>query len=228
MGKISDDGLVRKQVKEPIVTFSSKETMQESKIPYNINDNKARIAKFSDSQPEKITEEIIEIPEREADKINHGRNQSGKKQLDQPPIATQENKIETPPTSITPTQKQEVKRKKRTKKIIKQEFIANHYTTNWISLVSITMFLITFYSSFFGLQQNVSISFVKSCFTLLVVYLILKSLVFLWNFIIPRDQWQLIVHGPPQTESRTEMKIRKAREALQLLELEREKELNNE
>ena len=85
------------------------------------------------------------------------------------------------------------------------------YTKAWVSIFSILMFFISFFATYFGSGIEIGTAFVRAVFVLFITNLIARFLVFLWQISIPRDQWLLIVHGPPDVLSRSE-KLKKERE----------------
>jgi len=95
----------------------------------------------------------------------------------------------------------------------KRAIIANHYSNSWITIFSIVMFFISFFGSYFVVGREMGLTFVKAVIVLVVANIMSRILVMLWNYTIPKDQWVLIVHGPPHVESRTERLI-KERERL--------------
>ena len=90
---------------------------------------------------------------------------------------------------------------------------ATQYSNAWVTIFSILMFFFSFFGSYFVVGREMGLTFVKAVIVLIVSNIISRILVMLWNFTIPKDQWALIVHGPPQVESRTE-RLRKERERL--------------
>jgi hypothetical protein len=95
----------------------------------------------------------------------------------------------------------------------KTQVSPQHYTNAWISIFSIMMFFISFFGSYFVSGNEISVAFVKAVIVFFVSNLIARVLVFMWHISIPRDQWLLIVHGPPQVDSR-QVRIQKERERL--------------
>ena len=79
-----------------------------------------------------------------------------------------------------------------------------NYVTAWTSIFSITMFFISFFSSYLTVGHEITSAFVKSVFVLIVAHIISNILVLIWRFMIPKEQWLLIVHGPPEIQSRSQ------------------------
>ena len=78
-----------------------------------------------------------------------------------------------------------------------------HYVGAWANICSIFMFFIAFFTAFFVVGHELSSSFVKSVFVLVVTNIIAKGLVLLWQVAIPKEQWLLMVHGAPAIDSRS-------------------------
>jgi len=86
------------------------------------------------------------------------------------------------------------------------------------------MFFISFFAAYFVSGNELSSAFVRSCFIFIVANILSRILVIVWNCSIPKDQWLLIVHGPPTVDSRS-VKLRKERESFNLdTVVEREEE----
>ena len=79
-----------------------------------------------------------------------------------------------------------------------------NYVNAWTSIFSIVMFFIAFFSAYFTSGLELSSAFVKSVFVLIVAHIISNILVMIWRFMIPKNEWMLIVHGPPETLSRSQ------------------------
>ena len=84
-----------------------------------------------------------------------------------------------------------------------KEMHEKHYTNSWIMIVTIMMFFISFFAAYFVSGNELSSAFVKSCFVLFVANILSRILVMVWNLTIPKDQWMLLVHGPPPIERRS-------------------------
>ena len=93
-----------------------------------------------------------------------------------------------------------MKKEKQRKPIVIRE---KHYTNQWVSITSIMMFFIAFYGAYFVANLEMSLAFVKSCFVLIVANIMTRGLVIFWNAFIPKNEWLLIVHGPPEVDSRS-------------------------
>jgi len=107
-----------------------------------------------------------------------------------------------------------VKKQEKTKKKIKKEsksksfmITEHHYTNQWLSIVSILMFFVSFYGAYFIAELEISLAFVKSCFVLIVANIIFRSLIVFWNIFIPEKEWLLIVNGRPEIDSRSRLKL---------------------
>jgi len=100
-----------------------------------------------------------------------------------------------------------------------QRIYPDHYSNAWVSIFSIMMFFISFFMAYVMKGHDIGTTFVRSVIMLVVTNLIARFLVVMWQVIIPRDQWLLIVHGPPEVDSRT---TRKQKALERLLELEEE------
>jgi len=92
-----------------------------------------------------------------------------------------------------------------------KEIKEKHYTNSWMTIFSILMFFVSFFAAYFVSGNELSNAFVRSCFVLIVANVLSRILVIVWNCSIPKDQWLLIVHGPPSIDSRS-VKLRKERE----------------
>ena len=97
---------------------------------------------------------------------------------------------------------------KKEKKQKRMEIREKHYTTQWVAITSIMMFFIAFYGAYFVAHLELNLAFVKSCFVLIVANIMLKTLVWVWNIFISKNEWLLIVHGPPDVDSRSQLIIR--------------------
>jgi hypothetical protein len=89
----------------------------------------------------------------------------------------------------------------------------NDYTNSWISIFSIMMFFIAFFSAFFVAGNEIGGTFMKAVVVLIVTNIIARTLVTIWHFMVPKQQWLLIAHGPPEVDSRS-VRIIKERERL--------------
>ena len=78
------------------------------------------------------------------------------------------------------------------------------YTNAWTSIVSIIMFFISFFSSYFVGRNEIDIAFVRSAIIMIVCQLIAKIMVSLWHFAIPKEQWLIATHGMPEVQRRSE------------------------
>jgi len=106
-----------------------------------------------------------------------------------------------------------------------KEMHEKHYTNSWIMIVTIMMFFISFFASYFVSGNELSSAFVKSCFVLFVANILSRILVIVWNLTIPKDQWMLIVHGPPAVERRS-VRMQKERKNINLeAEIEEDDEM---
>ena len=83
--------------------------------------------------------------------------------------------------------------------MIKQKNYENAYA----SIFSIIIFFISFFAAYFVAANDISVAFVKSGFVLIITYAVAKILILIWRFAMPKDEWLLIVHGPPSIESRS-------------------------
>jgi hypothetical protein len=84
-----------------------------------------------------------------------------------------------------------------------KEMREKHYTTSWVNIFSIIMFFVSFFTAYFVSGNELSNAFVKSCYVIFVANVLSRILVFVWNLAIPKEQWLLIAHGPPEVESRS-------------------------
>ena len=86
----------------------------------------------------------------------------------------------------------------------KTELREKQYINSWTTMFSIVMFFIAFFSAYFAVGHDLSVAFVKSMFVLIVTHIVSKIIIMIWRFAIPKEQWALIVHGPPHVDSRSE------------------------
>ncbi|MCL2065041.1 MAG: hypothetical protein FWG98_11840 [Candidatus Cloacimonetes bacterium] len=84
------------------------------------------------------------------------------------------------------------------------EIKERNYVAAWTSIFSITMFFIAFFNSYLQVGHELTTAFVKSIFVLIVAHIIANILIFVWRFVMPKEQWLLIVHGPPDIPSRSQ------------------------
>jgi len=112
----------------------------------------------------------------------------------------------------------DVRQKEKTRVMLIRE---KPYVNAWISICSIMLFFISFFMAYVIKGHDIGTTFVKSAVILVVANLIARLLVMIWQVIIPKDQWLLMVHGRPDVDSRTD---RKRKEAERLLALEEEEE----
>jgi len=110
----------------------------------------------------------------------------------------------------------DIKKKERDRVLLVRE---KPYINAWISICSIMMFFVSFFMAYIMKGNDIGVTFVKSVVILVVSNVIARILALIWQVIIPKDQWLLMVHGRPEVDSRSERKIK---EANRLLELEEE------
>ena len=84
------------------------------------------------------------------------------------------------------------------------EIKEQHYTNSWVMIMSLTLFFISFFTSYFVSANEITSAFIKSVVVMLISHAILYCLVKLWEFSIPKAEWMLIVHGPPMVDSRSQ------------------------
>jgi hypothetical protein len=93
------------------------------------------------------------------------------------------------------------------------EIKSDHYASAWVTIFSIFLFFVSFFTCYFVGTQDIASAFIRSVVVLIFANIIGRLLVMMWHFAIPKQQWALIVHGPPPVDSRS-TRIIKERERL--------------